>query len=133
MYRSNLARKPRGNVKTNYFPLKGGLNLSDSALDIPDGHLLLGVNYEPLPRNGYRRFQGFERHDGRTLPSAASYWILNYDGGTVAISEGDTVTGLTSGATGVCLQDQVGTVTAGFLVLTAVTGTFQNNEDLQVW
>lgn len=132
MYRSNLARKPNGNVRTDYFALRGGLNLADSALEARDGHILLGVNYEALPRHGYRRFQGFERFDGQALASAAQYWILNYDGGTIAISEGDTITGASSGATALVLQDQVGTVASGYLVITNLVGNFTDDENLEV-
>jgi len=132
MRRSNLARKPNGAVRTKSFSLKGGLNLVDSPMSIPEGSALLARNYELLPTNGYRRIQGHERFDGQSKPSEASYWILNYDGGTGAISEGDTVTGLVTGHTGVALLDQVGTVASGYLVLTNCTGVFQDDEALQV-
>lgn len=132
MRRSNLSRKPRGNVDTKSFPLKGGLNLIDAPLTIPGGMCLAGINYELLTTDGYRRVDGFERFDGQASPTDASYWILNYDGGTVAISEGDTVTGLSSGVTGVALTDYIGTVAEGYLVLTNVTGSYTNDEDLQV-
>lgn len=132
MRRSNLSRRPRGDVRSKSFPLKGGLNLTDAPLTIREGMCLSAVNYELLTRDGYRSLAGYERYDGQPKPTDASYWILNYDGGVGAISEGDTVTGLASGHTGVVLLDQVGTITAGYLVLTAVTGMFQDNEALQV-
>jgi hypothetical protein len=123
---------------TQFFALQGGLNLITPAIRTPAGHLIAGVNYEPVDR-GYRRFQGYERFDGRPKPSEASYWVLNFINGDTEVAEGDTVTGGTSGATGVALI--AGTVTqgsyggsdaAGFLVLTGVSGTFQDGEDLQV-
>jgi len=132
MRRSQLARKPTNNTRTKTFSLKGGLNLVDAPLTIPEGQGIIATNFDPLPREGYRRIQGFERYDGQPLSSVASYWILNYDGGTAAISEGDIVTGLTSGNTGEALINQVGTVATGLLVLTNVTGSFTDNEDLQV-
>ena len=109
MRRSNFARKPNGDVKTKYFKLRGGLNLVDSPIDIPPGQVLAAVNYELLSRDGYRRIDGIERSDGQLSPTAASYWILKYDFGDFAISEGDLITGLSSGATGLCLTDKVKT------------------------
>jgi len=132
MRKSKLARKPTGNVRSKSFALKGGLNLVDAPLKIPPGMASNVVNFELLTRDGYRRLSGYERFDGQSSPTDASYWILNYDGGTGAISEGDIVTGLVSGHTGVALIAQTGTVAAGFLVLTAATGIFQDNEALQV-
>ena len=132
MRHSRLARKPRGNVETEAFTLKGGLNLVDAPLTIPPGMCLVAINYELLTRDGYKRIDGFERFDGQGKPSEANYWILNYDAGTASISEGDVVEGGTSGATGKALTNQVGTVTDGYLVLTDVDGTFQDGEDLEV-
>ena len=54
---------------------------------------------------------------------------LDYDGQTVNFTLGETVTGGTSGATGIVdIDDDSGT--AGTLVLSSVTGTFQNDEAL---
>jgi len=62
---------------------------------------------------------------------------IRFDAGVGQIFEGDTVTGLTSGATGVVLR--VGTVSGtwggtmvGYLVFVSITGTFVDNEGLQV-
>lgn len=58
-------------------------------------------------------------------------WKLNYDGLTVDFTEGDTVTGGTSGATGVILKVVVQTPTSGYLLLDSVVGgPFQDNEAL---
>lgn len=123
---------------TSFFALQGGLNLVTPAIRTPSGHAIAGINYEPVER-GYRRIDGYERFDGRPKPSDASYWVLNYDAGSVTIAEGNVVTGLTSGAVGEALVDMVistGTVAgsnaAGYIVLFNVVGTFQDNEALQV-
>lgn len=123
---------------TQYYPLGGGLDLITPAIATPAGRLIAAENYESHPR-GYARIEGFERFDGRPKPSEASYWVLNFDAGSAAISEGDTVTGATSGATGVALTDPVvesgsygGGDAAGFLVLTNVVGDFEDDENLQV-
>lgn len=113
-------------VQTEYFPLRGGLNLVSPALSIPPGMLIDAMNYEPEISGGYRRINGFERMDGRPAPSDASYWLIGCTiTGTIAV--GATVTGATSAATGVVLQ-----VNATELVLTKVTGTFVAGENLQV-
>lgn len=54
---------------------------------------------------------------------------LPYDTGTIAFVPGATLTGGTSGATAT-IYSVSGTVSAGTLTLTNVTGTFQNNETL---
>ncbi len=54
---------------------------------------------------------------------------LLYDGGTAAFTEGKTVKGGTSNATGV-IDKVSGTVVSGHLVLITVSGTFQNDEVL---
>ena len=137
--RRSLASRISNDVRTKYFALKGGLRLEDPPMTMPDGALLAGENYECLPRGGYRRVAGYERYDGQTAPSDASYWVLNFDGGTAAIAAGDIVDGATSTASGEALIDAVvtsgsygGGDAAGYLVLTAVSGTFQDNENLQV-
>lgn len=125
-------------MTTSYYGLVGGLDLVTPPIEIPPGRAVAGLNYE-LASRGYRRSDGFERFDGRPKPSEASYWVLNFDQGSAEISEGDTVTGDNSGATGIALVDAViesgsygGGDAAGYLVLTAVSGTFQDDENLQV-
>lgn len=122
----------------DYFPLQGGLNLTTPSVRTPKGHAIAAENYQPVER-GYRRFDGFERFDGRPSPSAASYWVLHFDAGTAAITAGQIVTGATSSASGEALVNAVvesgsygGSDAAGYLVLFNVSGTFQNNENLQV-
>lgn len=77
--------------------------------------------------------------------STGSGWVqvalgyeLKFDGGTAAISDNAVVTGATSGATGtvkrVVLESGTwgaGTAT-GRLIFASITGTFQDNENLQV-
>ncbi|OIR02623.1 hypothetical protein GALL_153370 [mine drainage metagenome] len=114
-------------VQTEAFPLQGGLDLVSPALSLAPGNLIDSVNFEPDINGGYRRMYGFERLDGRTAPSAATYSnIACAVTGTVAT--GNTVTGATSGATAVVLQVN-GTTE---LIVTKVTDTFQAGEALQV-
>ena len=124
--------------QSKFFAAGGGLDLITPAIEIPEGALIAANNYEAHAR-GYQRVDGYERFDGQQKPSTASYWVLNFDAGTAAINEADTVTGATSGASGVALIDAivdsgsyVGNDADGRLVLTNVIGTFVNNENLDV-
>lgn len=124
--------------EAQYYPFLGGLDLVSAAITTKPGRVIAGVNYEPAPR-GYQRIDGFERFDGQTKPSEATYSVLNFDAGTATIAANATVTGATSGATGkavIAMAVTSGTFGAsnavGYLVLTGVTGTFQDNENLQV-
>ena len=113
-------------VESQYFPLAGGLDLVTPQISLSPGKLFGAQNYEPEISGGYSRIDGFERYDGRTKPSDASYWVMTATiTGTIAV--GNTVTGLASSATGKVLS-VVGTK----LVLGRVTGTFQVSEALQV-
>lgn len=137
MRKSNLARKPRGNVDTKSFPLKGGINLVDAPLTIKNGMCLAAINYELLTTDGYRRVDGFERFDGQPAPSDASYWIIDFDTGSIVDPGVDAgATGETSGATG-----RVGLIVitsgawatndaAGYIVLFNVIGNFINTETI---
>lgn len=125
-------------LRTDYTALEGGLDLVSRPITKPPGRAIAALNYEPGP-TGYSRIDGFERFDGQPKPSEASYWVLNFDVGRDEISEGDTVDGFTSGAAGVALIDAVvesgsydDNDAAGYLVLTGVSGTFQNSEVLKV-
>jgi len=125
-------------IKTAFFPLAGGLDLVTPPISTPSGRAISGLNYEPDVR-GYVRTRGHERFDGRVKPSDQTYWILNFDAGTAAIAVGSTVTGATSAATGIVVVAGVvetgsygGSNAAGYLILSQVTGTFADNENLQV-
>jgi hypothetical protein len=119
--------------------LRGGLNLIVPAIAMKPGNCIAAQNYEPQVR-GYSRIDGYERFDGRPQPHKASYSLLNFVDGSTAVTAGQTVTGATSGASGVALY--AGTLSAGsyggsdasgYLVLFNVTGTFEDGENLQVF
>lgn len=121
-----MTRSQFPQVQIDYFRFGGGLNLDSPALSIAPGMLIDARNYEPVAAGGYRRMNGIEAFDGRPSPSAGYYWLLGITL-TGAIAVGDTVTGVTSAATGVVLQ-----VNSGELVLTKVSGTFVSGETLNV-
>lgn len=113
-------------VQTTYFPLSGGLNLVTPPLSIPDGYCRESLNFEQDIDGGYRRIAGYERYDGQATPSDATYYIISCTfAGSVA--SGDTITGLSSGATGVAIATG-----ADYIAFTKLTGTFTNVENIQV-
>ena len=141
MRKSALTRRAPEQVRTKYFPLKGGLNLTDAPLSLPPGVLLHAINYECVSQGGYRRIDGIERFDGQPSPADQSYWLLNYDVGTFdetveTPTAGATATGVTSGATGkvgfvvVTTGSWAGGDAAGYIILFNVVGTFDNNETI---
>lgn len=123
--------------KSFSYALRGGLDEVSQPLEIAPGAALACLNFEAV-ETGYGYIDGFERYDGRTGPTDYPFWILPFDQGATAILEGFTVTGGTSGATGIILLDAVlaggewdGTG-QGVIGLRAVAGTFQTGEMLLV-
>jgi len=115
-----------GTTKTKYFALGGGLDVTSPALAVDPGRLLAAINYEPWFQGGYRRIDGYERFDGRPKPSEATF--IGFDvSSTTGLSVGTTVTGGTSGATGIVVGYDATNLAVG---VTKVTGTFQNGETL---
>lgn len=113
-------------VFTDYFPLVGGLDEESPSLTVRPGRVIAAQNYEAWVHGGYRRIYGYERFDGRSRPSDASYYVISATV-TGAVAVGDTITGATSGATGKVLY-----VSGSTIVFTRLTGTFQSAEALQV-
>ena len=124
--------------RSSTIPLSGGVNVVTPEIFKNSGNLIACQNYESDIR-GYRRVIGYEAFDGQSRPSDASYWYLYFTAGTTEVSEGDTVTGVTSGATAKALYDGElesgtygGSDAAGYLILTSVSGVFSDTEVLQV-
>lgn len=105
-------------VQSAYFQIAGGLDLQTPAISLPSGRAIDAQNYEPSTSGGYSRIEGFERFDGQSSPTDASYWTVDITlTGTVSVS--DTITGSTSASTAKVLA-----VESGYLVLGALVGTF---------
>ena len=117
---------PQVPIETSYVRFGGGLDLASPVLSLRPGMALSAMNYEPGVEGSYARIDGFERYDGRPSPSAAVYYYLAYTL-TGAVAVGNTITGVTSAATGYVVQ--VGT---GYLVITKLTGTFVSGETINV-
>jgi hypothetical protein len=109
-------------IKQDYYPLGGGLDLVSPAINIDPGKVIDSQNYEPAIEAGYRRIDGYERYDGRASPSSANYWILPVPIGA-SIAAGTSILGATSAATAVVLA-----VRTGYLVVGRLVGTFQVGE-----
>lgn len=108
---------PRIKTDTAYTRLAGGINKVSPPLGMDAGSAISAMNYESLALGGYKRIDGYERFDGRESPSLARYLHckVNFSG---AVNVGDTVTGVTSGATGKVIY-----VTDTEIALTKVTGS----------
>ena len=113
-----------------YFAFSGGLNLVDPPMTMGPSFLIASQNYEQGTERGYRRMDGWEVFDGRNRPSDATYWVLNFDAGDTAITEGDLVgDSASSTIQGEALIDAVVTGgswatsdAVGYVVLMAVSG-----------
>lgn len=109
-----------------YWEFNGGTDLVSPSINLKPGRCRASSNVEVGTNGGLTTTSGYERFDGRARPSDAQYTILEVAvSGTIAL--GATVTGATSGATGVV----VSVPDATHRVLTKVVGTF-TSENLTV-
>ena len=96
------------------------------------GRAIALSNYEPHFNGGFRRIDGFERFDGRPKPSEQTF--TGFEVSAVEdIVLGSTVTGGTSGTTGVVIgiYEDDGTRGNDMLAVTKVSGSgFLNGENL---
>ena len=85
-------------MQTDAIALSGGLDLSTIPANVKPGSLLSCINFEPDTNGGYKKMRGIERYDGHSRPSDATYYYAEVTvTGSVAV--GDTITGVSSGAT----------------------------------
>jgi hypothetical protein len=119
----------RPRTRTQYYALEGGLDIVTPALSIKPGRALAMVNFEPWYQGGYRRIPGYERFDGRPKPSDASFTGFDVDD-VVSLTLRDTITGDTSGATGILvgIWDDDGSYGSDSIGVTKVVGTFVDGE-----
>lgn len=124
------ARQKFPRVEQEFIAFGGGLDTETPPLFLTSGMARDAQNYECDVLGGYRTTMGYERFDGRPSPSNAAYSILGLTiSGSFAV--GNTVTGNTSGATGVVIAVDT-TPGASYLALTKITGTFVVAEDIKV-
>lgn len=108
----------------DFIPFNGGLDLVTRPIQVAPGYCREAQNYEIAITGGYARIKGYERYDGRTSPSSATYAVLRVTI-TGSFSVSDTITGVTSAATAVVIavaEDDDG----DYLVITKVSGTFES-------
>lgn len=114
-------------VATRFMKMEGGLDMVSAATLVKDGRVIDSRNYEVDSVNGgYGRIRGYERFDGHASPSEAAYWKIS---ATISatVTVGATLTGAASSASGTVLL-----AGADFIILGAVTGTYQSGENLQI-
>lgn len=96
-----------GRYSSAIVELKGGINENVSSLELQAGELIDCKNYMIAEGGygGYVSVRGYERMDGRLLPSAYESYIVTIENCTGAIFSGQVVSGDTSGATAIALAD----------------------------
>jgi hypothetical protein len=132
---ANLPSLPSGyQPEVAITKLAGGLDLESPTWGVIPGAVRDALNYEACIEGGYQDIVGYERFDGSPAPSDASFTIIDVTI-TGSIVVGDTVTGATTGDTGVVIatttypDDPAQT----YLVLTKVVGAWDNaTEDIEV-
>lgn len=117
---------PAPQVQYDLVYLKGGLDLITPTLALPSGVAREAFNFEAAITGGYTRIAGYERFDGRPSPSAAIYSGLSMNL-TGSIVVGNTITGVTSGESGVVIA-----VIGSDIYYTKATGPFTIGETIQV-
>ena len=112
-------------VQYDAFALKGGLDLVTPMLSLPPGVARESLNFEVSVTGGYSRITGYERYDGRTSPSSATFTSLTATL-TSTPAAGDTISN-GSGATGEVLQ-----VVGSRIFYTKAVGAFAAGDGLTV-
>ena len=116
------------NTEYRHRIFQGGMDQVSPGLTKKPGYARDAKNFECNVNGGYSRIKGYERFSGQPSPSDATYAIVNATiTGSPAV--GDTLTGASSGATGVIIALPSGNTS---FVITKVTGTFTNGENLNV-
>lgn len=113
-------------VKYELIRLQGGLDQVTPTLSLASGFARRAANFECSINGGYTRIAGYERFDGRPSPSAAIYNLFQCNL-TGAVAVGDTITGMSSAATGKAIL-----VSGSTVVITRETGTFIATEGISV-
>ena len=113
-------------MKIDYTSMSGGLDLVSGSVGVGAGRVASSVNFEQVfGKVGYRRIDGYERFDGRPQPHLATYYVQEFDQGSVQIEPGDSITGTTAAATVLSVDVESGAWADGdaagvlYVVLTA--------------
>jgi hypothetical protein len=104
--------------KVDFILFHGGLDSESVPVTILPGFARSVQNWEEDNNGGYKTLTGYQAFDGQTEPHLATYTVLIATiPGTIAV--GDTITGVTSAATG-----KVIAITSTTFVITKYSGTF---------
>lgn len=115
---------PNVQTQTEFFPFVGGLDQVSPAITIKPGSLIGVQNYIPDLSGGYRLAGMFERYDGRTAPSSATYQAVACTLTSTPAIGAAVVIGAASGLF-------AGLIPGG-CVLTGVSGTVPGNTSMTV-
>lgn len=120
------ATRGGGSPMLGYATYPGGLDLITPSMDLQNGALRAGQNFECALQGGYSRIQGYERFDGRPSPSDASFTVVQVSSFTNVPSVGDAITQSGSGATGTvaAVSNNPG---AFYMIVTKTSGTFASS------
>lgn len=113
-------------VRYELIRLEGGLDQVTPTLSLRSGIARRAANFEASITGGYTRIAGYERFDGRPSPSAAVYNLFQC-ALTGAVAVGNTLTGLSSGATGRVIY-----VSGSTVVITREVGIFLATEGISI-
>lgn len=112
-----------GGVTAQGNPYPGGLDLTTPALNLLPGVCRDALNFECLQNGGYGRIAGYERFDGRSRPSDATFQVIQVTSFTNVPAAGASITQASSGATGtVAAVYNSGGVY--YMVVTKIAGAF---------
>jgi hypothetical protein len=115
-------------IDTDLVQFEGGLDQVTPPLRLKAGVPHEALNYECNVLGGFSRIGGYERIDGRTKPSSATYSIVQVEALVTVPTVGQTLTGDTTATTGVILA-----VADDYLVLTLIVGAgFSTTEVVKV-
>ena len=115
-------------IETDLVQFVGGLDQVTPVLRLKPGVPHEALNYECNVLGGFSRIGGYERFDGRTKPSSASYSIVQVELFLVVPTVGQTLTGNTTATTGSIIA-----VGENYVALTLIVGAgFSTTELVKV-
>lgn len=114
-------------TQVTYIPFEGGLDQVTPPVLANPGMVLESSNFDVGTNGGYRRIDGYEKFDGQTSPAEYGFYAMQV-AQSVTINAGQTITGQTSGATGLVIR----TDNEGYVYFVRYTGTFQVGEHILV-
>lgn len=109
------------------FSVGGGLDLVTPDDRLSPGAAREMLNFEVSAEGGHRRIAGYERFSGQPYPSQAAAIVLRFVLAPTGGAVGDTLVGVTSGATGIICD-----ITGVEVAVADTVGAFQVGEVVQV-